>query len=75
MTKFSGKYYYGNILANHNITAKTNLAWVADIPTLELFRKQTADVFICIDIHTNIIVASAISKNKINASTIIRTSD
>jgi len=25
------KYYYENVLANENITAKTNIAWVADI--------------------------------------------
>jgi hypothetical protein len=25
------KYYYENVLANENITTKTNIAWVADI--------------------------------------------
>ena len=25
------KYYYENTLANENITAKTNVVWVADI--------------------------------------------
>jgi hypothetical protein len=28
------KYYYENVLSNENITAKTNIAWVADIVLL-----------------------------------------
>ena len=28
------KYYYENVLANQNITAKANIAWVADPFTL-----------------------------------------
>ena len=47
------KYYYENLLANQNVTAKTNIAWVADITTLKLIRDQKAYVFLCIDIHTN----------------------
>jgi predicted transcriptional regulator len=34
--KFQRKYYYENILANENITAKTNISWVADITEVEL---------------------------------------
>ena len=30
------KYYYENVLANENITAKTNVAWVGDITNIEL---------------------------------------
>ena len=59
------KYYYENILSNQNITAKTNIAWVADITTLKLFRDQKAYVFLCIDIHTNIIIGHVISKQPI----------
>jgi hypothetical protein len=44
MSKSSGKYYYENVLGNQNITAKTNVAWAADITTLELFRSQKAYV-------------------------------
>lgn len=55
------KYYYENLLSNQNLTAKTNIAWVADITTLRLFRDQKAYVFLCIEIHTNYIVASLIS--------------
>jgi hypothetical protein len=47
------KYYYENLLSNQNLTATTNIAWVADITTLRLFRDQKAYVFLCIDIHTN----------------------
>jgi len=30
------KFYYENILVNQNKTAKTNVAWVADITEIEL---------------------------------------
>ena len=42
------KYYYENLLANQNVTAKTNIAWVADITTLKLVRNREVYVFICI---------------------------
>ena len=29
---------YENLLANQNITAKTNIAWVANITTLKIIR-------------------------------------
>ena len=41
----NGKFYYENILANQNETAKNNVAWVADFTTLELFRDQKIYVF------------------------------
>lgn len=66
------KYYYENLLSNQNLTATTNIAWVADITTLRLFRDQKAYVFLCIDIHTNYIVAALISKQPITAQSIIR---
>lgn len=72
MTKSSGKYYYENILANQNVTAKTNIAWVADITTLELFLGKKIQVFLCIDVHTNFIVASAINQKIITTSIIKR---
>jgi hypothetical protein len=48
------------VLSNQNVTAKTNIAWVADITTLKLLRDQKAYVFLCIDIHTNYIVSAII---------------
>ena len=73
MTKYLSKYYYENLLYNQNKTAKPNAVWVADITTLRLFRDQKAHVFLCIDIHTNIIVASTISKKTITAHQITKT--
>jgi integrase/recombinase XerD len=72
MSKSSGKYYYENVLGNQNITAKTNVAWAADITTLELFRNQKAYVFLCIDIHSNLIIAHTISKQPITSQVIVR---
>ena len=66
----NGKFYYENILANQNETAKNNVAWVADFTTLELFRDQKIHVFLCIDIHSNLVIASTISKKVITGSTV-----
>jgi len=67
----NGKFYYENILANQNETAKNNVAWVADFTTLELSRDQKIYVFLCIDIHTNLVIANTISKKVITASTVV----
>ena len=66
------KYYYENLLSNQNVTATTNVTWVADLTTLRLFRDQKAFVFLCVDIHTNYIVAALISKQTITTQSIIR---
>jgi len=66
------KYYYENLLANQNVTAKTNVAWVADITTLKLVRDKKAYVFLCIDIHTNYIVSAIISSSVITSQKIVR---
>lgn len=66
------KYYYENILSNQNLTVKINIAWVADITTLDLFIDQKVYVFLCIDIHTNFIIAYTISKKPIGADKIVR---
>jgi hypothetical protein len=68
------KYYCENLLSNQNVTATTNVAWAANITTLRLFRSQKAFVFLCIDIHTNYIVASLISKQTITTQSITRNS-
>jgi hypothetical protein len=39
------KYYYENLLSNQNLTATTNIAWVADITTLRLFRDPNWNSF------------------------------
>ena len=72
MVEPKGKFYYDNLLWNQNVTAKPNVAWVADITTLELLDNRKAYVFLCIDIRTNIIVASHISKTTIKSSNITK---
>ena len=66
------KYYYENVLSNQNVTAKTNVAWVADITTLELLRGLKIYVFLCIDIHTNYIVSAIISNRAITSQKIVK---
>lgn len=51
--KFQRKYYYENVLANENITVKTNISWVADITEIELDKQKKLHVFLCVDIHSN----------------------
>jgi len=39
------KFYYDNLLANQNITARSNLVWVADFPKIELNNdKETGQI-------------------------------
>ena len=64
------KYYYENVLSNQNLTATINITWVTDITTLRVFRDQKAYVFLCIDIHTNYIVASLIRTQVITSQRI-----
>jgi len=68
------KYYYENLLSNQNVTATTNITWAADITMLRLLRGQKAFVFLCIDIdiHTNYIVVSLITKQMITTQSINR---
>ena len=68
----SGKYYYENILSNQNETAKSNVAWAGDITELKLDRGKKAYIFLCVDIHTNIIISSVISKKPIDVQKIVR---
>ena len=64
------KYYYQNILQSQNVTAKPDIVWVADITTLETVKNY--HVFLCIDAHTNCIVAHLIKPSVIDSSSIIR---
>lgn len=59
------KYYYENLLSNQNVTAKTNVVWVADMTTLKLFNEQNIQVFLCIDLHTNLYFVTPTSLVKI----------
>jgi transposase InsO family protein len=66
------KYYYENVLANENITAKTNIAWVADITEIKLYQHKKLYVFLCVDVHSNVIIANSISRKTITSSAIVR---
>ena len=66
------KYYYNNVLSSQNITAKTNIVWVADITEIKVSQQRKFFIFLCIDIHTNMIVAQSCSKNSMASQAIIR---
>ena len=66
------KFYYENILANQNYTAKPNLAWVGDITSFELDKNKKIYVFLCIDIFTNKIVVSLFRIKPILAREIVQ---
>jgi integrase len=66
------KYYYENVLANENITAKTNVAWVADITEIKLDKQKKLHIFLCVDIHSNNIIASSISRKTVTSNTIVK---
>lgn len=67
------EYYYENVLVNEKITAKTNVAWVADITEIELDQNKKLHVFLCVDVHSNIIIANTISRSVITYHDIIKT--
>ncbi len=56
------RFYYENKLSNQNITAKPNIAWAADITEFELVGNKKLYVFLCLDIHTNSIIAHTAGK-------------
>ena len=66
------QYYYENLLANENITAKTNIAWVADITEIELDKQKKFYVFLCVDIHSNNIIAISSSRKIITSNAIVK---
>ena len=66
------RYFYENKLASQNITAKSNVAWVADITSIELPEGKLFYVFLCIDVHTNTVVAHATGKKTITAKSIVK---
>ena len=56
------RFYYENKLSNQNITAKPNIAWAADITEFELVGNKKVYVFLCLNIHTNSIIAHTAGK-------------
>lgn len=65
------KFYYENILASENITAKPNLVWAADITEIEIHRNKKVYIFLCVDIHSNHIIAYNVSQNVITSKAIV----
>lgn len=66
------RFFYENKLSSQNITAKSNVAWVADITSIELGEGQLLHVFLCIDIHTNKIVAHTTGKRTLTSRSIVK---
>lgn len=66
------KFYYENALANQNETTKTNIVWVCDITEIELNQNKKIYVFLCLDIHTNSVIAYTTSQKTINARSIVK---
>jgi integrase/recombinase XerD len=72
------KYYYNNLIANQNITAKPNIHWVADITTVELptdasiDKKSKLHLFFCIDVYTNFVLTYVVSLNTIRSNKITK---
>lgn len=57
---------------SQNRTAKNNIAWVADIIEIELNENKKFYICLCIDIHTNKIIAKTASQRVIKAQSIVR---
>jgi len=66
------KFYYNNLLANQNITARSNLVWTADITDVKLTNDKKIYIFLCIDIHTNTIITYSASINVISSAAIVK---
>ena len=73
MKEINNRYFYQNILANQNVTAKNNVVWVADITAIKLNTDKKLFIFICIDIHTNLIISYAVSTKVFKARSIVKT--
>lgn len=65
------KYYYENKLSNQNITAKPNIVWAGDCTLLDLGVFPNINLFLCVDIYTNTIIAHKFSKNSIESKQIV----
>jgi transposase InsO family protein len=66
------KFYYENVLLNQNKTAKTKVAWVADITEIEFNQNKKLYIFLCLDIHSNTIIAQTISQRVITSQATVK---
>lgn len=66
------KIYYSNLLGNQNQTAKDNIVWVSDITEIELNENKKFYIYLCIDIHTNKIIAHTTSERVIKSQAIVK---
>lgn len=55
-------YFYSNLLSSQNITSRTNIVWVADMTEIEIDQQKKFYIYLCIDIHSNKIIATTCSK-------------
>ena len=58
---------------NQNLTAKPNLVWAADITTFTFDPWESKlHVFLCIDIHTNMIVTHRVSQKPLETKSVVK---
>lgn len=65
------KFHTDTVGLVHPSLGKSNVAWVADITVIELKENKKFYVFLCIDIHTNNIIAHTSSQKIITSQSII----
>lgn len=60
------KYYYENLVANPNISAKTDIVWASDFTTLQVSseNEKTLNIFLSIDLYANYILSYTTSLKK-----------
>jgi putative transposase len=66
------KFYYENVLANHNYIAKPNIVWVADITEFDLNEGKKVYVFLCLDVFSNRILISLFRTKPITTLDIVK---
>lgn len=58
--------------SDQNIIAKPNVVWAADFTTNDFIEGKKLNIFICLDTHTNKIVAYSCSTKIIIAATVLK---
>jgi integrase len=66
------KYYYSNKLLNQNLTSKPNVVWAADCTSLDCGIYPKINLFLCIDIYSNRIIAHSYSLKTLKSKQIIK---
>jgi transposase InsO family protein len=66
------KNYYENILANHNYTAKPNVAWAADITEFDLDQGGKVYIFLCIDLFSNKILSRGFRTKRFTTAYVVK---